>query len=152
MSITVLALPRQPLGLSVAPHGGVGKQAIATLVEAWRAEPPQRFGGLAVTSVVDRKAPRHTGSTTRDLPGNVLVFELQAEGAAACRLVVRPSGTEPKAKLYALARSTEPTPADRLEAVQAEIDGIVESVLADWVNAMQLTGIIKRTILNSFRA
>lgn len=112
-------------------HGGVGKQAIATLVEAWRAEPPQRFGGLAVTSVVDRKAPRHTGSTTRDLPGNVLVFELQAEGAAACRLVVRPSGTEPKAKLYALARSTEPTPADRLEAVQAEIDGIVESVLAD---------------------
>lgn len=111
--------------------GGVGKEAIATLVETWRADPPSRFGSLAVASFVDRKPGQQTGSVTRDLPGNVLVFELEAEGAAACRLVVRPSGTEPKAKLYALARSTEPTPAARLAAVQAEIDGIVEAVLGD---------------------
>lgn len=111
--------------------GGVGKEAIATLVETWRADPPTQFGGLAVASFVDRKPGQQTGSVTRDLPGNVLVFELQAEGAAACRLVVRPSGTEPKAKLYALARSTEPTPAERLADVQAEIDGIVEAVLGD---------------------
>lgn len=111
--------------------GGVGKEAIATLVETWRADPPTRFGGLAVASFVDRKPGQHTGSVTRDLPGNVLVFELQAQGAAACRLVVRPSGTEPKAKLYALARSTEPTPTERLADVQAEIDGIVEAVLSD---------------------
>ena len=111
--------------------GAVGREAIATLVRTWREHPPTAFGGLAVTSVEDRLQPRATGSVTRDLTGNVLVFELQAEGAAACRLVVRPSGTEPKAKLYALARSTEPTPLDRLEAVQAEIDGIVEAVLGD---------------------
>lgn len=111
--------------------GGVGKEAIATLVETWRADPPTAFGGLAVASFVDRKPGQETGSVTRDLPGNVLVFELQAAGAAACRLVVRPSGTEPKAKLYALARSTEPTPIARLGDVQAEIDGIVEAVLSD---------------------
>ncbi len=111
--------------------GGVGKEAIATLVETWRTDPPKRFGPLAVASFVDRKPGQQTGSVTRDLPGNVLVFELEAEGAAACRLVVRPSGTEPKAKLYALARSTEPTPAERLADVQAEIDGIVEAVLGD---------------------
>jgi phosphomannomutase len=111
--------------------GAVGREAIATLVQTWRDDPPTRFGDLSVTAVVDRKDARDTGSVTRDLPGNVLVFELQAEGAAACRLVVRPSGTEPKAKLYALARSTEPTSAERLEAVQAEIDGIVANVLAD---------------------
>lgn len=112
-------------------HGAVGREAIKTLVETWRANPPTAFGGLAVVSCEDRLNPRDTGSVTRDLRGNVLVFELEAEGDAACRLVVRPSGTEPKAKLYALARSTTPTAAERLEAVTAEIDGIVATVLAD---------------------
>ncbi len=116
---------------NIYAHGAVGREAITTLVERWRTEPPAAFGGLAVVSAEDRLRPRSTGSVTRDLPGNVLVFELQAEGAAACRLVVRPSGTEPKAKLYALARSTGPTSADRLDAVREEIDGVVESVLAD---------------------
>jgi len=111
--------------------GAVGREAIANLVATWRKDPPSQFGGLAVTSVEDRTQPRGTGSVTRDLLGNVLVFELQAEGAAACRLVVRPSGTEPKAKLYALARSTQPTAAAQLAAVQAEIDGIVRAVLED---------------------
>lgn len=111
--------------------GAIGREAIASLVATWRKDPPTQFGGLEVTSVEDRTQVRDTGSVTRDLLGNVLVFELQAQGAAACRLVVRPSGTEPKAKLYALARSTKPTPNDQLAAVQAEIDGIVQAVLDD---------------------
>ena len=112
-------------------HGAVGREAIKTLVETWRASPPTSFGGLAVVSCEDRLDARGTGSVTRDLRGNVLVFELQAQGDAACRLVVRPSGTEPKAKLYALARSTTPTPSERLDAVVAEVDGIVSTVLTD---------------------
>ena len=111
--------------------GGVGKEAIAALVSTWRKDPPRAFGGLRVVSVEDRSTARDTGSITRDLLGNVLVFELEADGDAACRLVVRPSGTEPKAKLYALARSTVPTPPDRLHAVTTEIDGIVASVVGD---------------------
>jgi phosphoglucomutase/phosphomannomutase len=112
-------------------YGAAGREAIAHLVETWRTTPPTGFGGLAVTSIEDRKSPRHTGSPTRDLPGNVLVYGLSGE-AGTCRLVVRPSGTEPKAKLYVLARS-EPTGADpaALRAAEARIDDLVAAVLGD---------------------
>lgn len=108
-------------------HGAAGREAIAAAVEDFRSRPPQSLGGLPVVSVVDRTAGQSTGSPTRDLPGNVLVYEL-AEGARACRLVVRPSGTEPKAKIYALA-SADPTP--QLDAARAAVDGVVDAVLAD---------------------
>ncbi len=112
-------------------YGAAGRDAIARLVETWRATPPTGFGGLDVVEVVDRKAPRDTGSPTRDLPGNVLVYALSGE-AGSCRLVVRPSGTEPKAKVYVLARS-EPTgdDADALSAAQSRIDDLVAAVLGD---------------------
>ena len=108
-------------------HGAAGREAIAAAVQDFRTRPPKALGGLPVVSVVDRKAGQSTGSPTRDLPGNVLVFEL-AEGARACRLVVRPSGTEPKAKIYALA-SADPTP--DLEEARASVDAVVEAVLGD---------------------
>ena len=116
---------------NIFAYGAEGREAIAGLMEAWRREPPTSFGGLSVVSVDDRKQPRNTGSPTRDLPGNVLVFELQTPGTAACRLVLRPSGTEPKVKVYALARSTRVVGLDELPSVQAEIDALVDAVLGD---------------------
>ena len=116
-------------------YGAAGRDAIARLVETWRSEPPRGFGGLAVVGLEDRKAPPRTGSPTRDLPGNVLVYELRGdlEGeASACRLVVRPSGTEPKAKIYVLARSSAADVGrEGLPVVAARIDALVERVLAD---------------------
>lgn len=116
---------------NIFAYGAEGREAIARLMDAWRREPPRSFGGLAVVSVEDRRTPRNTGSPTRDLPGNVLVFELQTPGTAACRLVLRPSGTEPKVKVYALGRSTRVVGVPELPAVQAEIDALVDAVLAD---------------------
>jgi len=112
-------------------RGAAGREAIAGLVEQWRRAPPTSFGGLAVVSVEDRSQPRHTGSATRDLPGNVLVFELAAAGGLACRLVVRPSGTEPKAKVYALGRGPGARDAAGLAAVRTEVDALVQRVLED---------------------
>ncbi len=112
-------------------YGAAGRDAIAGLVDRWRREPPSQFGGLAVTSVVDRSMPRSTGSRTRDLPGNVLVFELQSEGANACRFVVRPSGTEPKAKLYALGRGAAAPVGAAQTRIAAEVDAMVDRVLAE---------------------
>jgi phosphoglucomutase/phosphomannomutase len=112
-------------------YGAAGRDAIAGLVESWRREPPREFGGLSVVSMEDRGKPRSTGSPTRDLPGNVLVFELAAEGGLACRLVVRPSGTEPKAKVYALGHGPGAKDAAALASVRARVDAMVEGVLAD---------------------
>jgi phosphomannomutase len=112
-------------------YGAAGREAIAGLVDRWRREPPTEFGGLRVVSTEDRSLPRATGSRTRDLPGNVLVFELAAAGGLACRLVVRPSGTEPKAKVYALGRGPASASADELAQVRASVDALVQRVLDD---------------------
>ncbi len=112
-------------------YGAAGREAIAGLVQSWRRSPPAEFGGLRVVSTEDRSLPRNTGSTTRDLPGNVLVFELAAEGGLACRLVVRPSGTEPKAKVYALGRGPAVATAAELAQVRERVDALVQRVLDD---------------------
>lgn len=115
-------------------YGTAGREAIAGLMQRLREQPPTRLGGLDVVGVEDRLQPRHTGSPTRDLPGNVLIYDLQGtlEGAMArCRLTVRPSGTEPKAKVYALAGSEGGPGPDQLAAAQRRIDGIVDAVLAE---------------------
>ncbi len=113
----------------IAP-GMTGRRAIAAVMDAWRATPPTSFAGLDVVSVDDRFSPRSTGSPTRDLPGNVLLFELAA-GDRACRLVLRPSGTEPKLKVYALARSEPRVMRSELSATKVDVDNLVERVLAD---------------------
>jgi len=125
-------------------YGAAGREAIATLMEELRRQPPEQVAGLSVVAVEDRRQPRGTGSATRDLPGNVLIYDLEdledlegeGEGErgsrrARCRLTVRPSGTEPKAKVYALAGSEGGLDDEGLATARAEIDGIVDAVLAE---------------------
>ncbi len=115
-------------------YGVKGREAITGLMRRLRAQPPARLGGLAVVRVEDRLVPRDTGSTTRDLLGNVLMYELEGEvegERARCRLTVRPSGTEPKAKVYALAGSDGGLSEAGLAAAVTRIDAIVDAVLAE---------------------
>jgi len=116
---------------NIFARGAAGREAIAAVMSAWREQTPTCFADLAVTSVDDRLQPRHTGSTTRDLKGDVLSFELQGGGNVACRLVVRPSGTEPKLKLYALGRSAGNLDDDGLARAKAEVEAVVVSAIED---------------------
>ncbi|MCA9690711.1 MAG: phospho-sugar mutase [Myxococcales bacterium] len=115
---------------NIVVTGLAGRQAIASVMARFREQPPTEIGGLAVVDFEDRSRPRATGSATRDLPGDVLCFELAGPGQA-CRLVLRPSGTEPKLKVYALARSRPERTAGRLDEARATIDALVDHVLAD---------------------
>src|SRR4029077_2556806 len=59
-----------------------------------RANPPDRIAGIAVTRVIDLRDPVRAGLA---LPAtDLLSFELDARH----RVTVRPSGTEPKLKIY----------------------------------------------------
>jgi len=116
---------------SLFGRGVHGRRAISAVVEAWRRSAPETIGGRRIASLVDRLVPRYTGSPTRDLLGNVIVIELAPVDDVACRLVIRPSGTEPKIKLYALGRALVPCPGPQLAAWEARVDGVVDAVLDD---------------------
>ena len=87
---------------SFAFEGESGMNKMNSLMESLRTEQPASIGGLAVVSVSDYLTSETTNKQTGEktaitLPkSNVLVFDL-AEGA---KVVIRPSGTEPKIKCY----------------------------------------------------
>ena len=92
-------------------RGDTGKARVRAIMEGLRNEPPEQIGGAAVIRVRDvatgTATDRATGRTTPlDLPrSDVLAWDL----SAGERVLVRPSGTEPKLKFYF--EVTEPFPA-----------------------------------------
>jgi phosphoglucomutase/phosphomannomutase len=86
--------------ISTVMRGAAGKARIERIQAELRACPPARIGDLAVTAVHDRADPSgplgpilsDTDAASRD----VLVFEM----GDTARILLRPSGTEPKNKIY----------------------------------------------------
>jgi hypothetical protein len=85
---------------SMVMDGAKGVDAIQKIQESLRKTPPERIGDLRVTQVVDHLdeggAHGPWKSETDRTSRNVLVFRLE-NGA---RIIIRPSGTEPKNKTY----------------------------------------------------
>jgi phosphomannomutase len=87
--------------LSITLKGQDGLQKIQAIMGRLRAEPPTTLGPTAVVAVSDVKVGTRRAAdgaeTELTLPSSdVLIFEL--EGGS--RVIARPSGTEPKLKIY----------------------------------------------------
>jgi phosphomannomutase len=89
---------------SLRAPGSDAVDVITALMARWRAAPPARLAGLEVSQVRDLAAG--DGELP---PANVLVLRLGPAG----RVVLRPSGTEPKLKVY-LEATTGPCPPQEL--------------------------------------
>ena len=90
---------------SFAFEGESGMHTMDAIMKQLRQTPPTAIGGIAVESVVDYNA-EGTG-----LPkANVLEFRL----AGGAKLMVRPSGTEPKIKVYLSAVAPTEAAADAI--------------------------------------
>lgn len=87
-------------GVSVFMQGVEGRQQMAALLDRLRADPPRSIAGLAVTHYEDlRDEDGRFGSlkgATDAASRNVLLFRCGEQA----RVALRPSGTEPKAKVY----------------------------------------------------
>lgn len=83
-------------------EGASGMEKMAAIMDGLRADAPKSFGGMEVTVVDDYKTSVSTNLTdsstkTIELPkSNVLAYTL-TDGN---KIIVRPSGTEPKIKAY----------------------------------------------------
>ena len=79
-----------------------------------RQDPPAEIAGYKVVSVADYEKPEETG-----LPAaNVLIYKLENNET----VIVRPSGTEPKIKIYYTTLGKD------LEEAQAEKDKLAKAL------------------------
>ncbi len=120
--------------------GAKGFGQMQSIMAMLRSQPPKAVGSHEVTSVVDYQTltRMYSDGTQESVPcsstGNMIVLEF---GDHRCRISVRPSGTEPKLKLYVQwHEQTEATELaqveelyldlqDRLEGISRELEGML---------------------------
>lgn len=115
--------------LSRTYEGPEGAKNMATVMRRLRGNPPNRVAGLPVEGVVDYAcgAPMPVVNPSEAKPqvlpaSDVLEFRL----GGGSRVVVRPSGTEPKVKAYLYARFQTREGSDSLlAAMSAEVEKIL---------------------------
>ena len=111
-------------------QGASGKRKIEAIQAALRAEPPTQIGGRDVTAFYDRRDPEGVFgpilSGTDAAARNVLVFHL----GDSRRVVIRPSGTEPKTKIY-IEVIGDPLADDSTDAELAEATAAVQAQASD---------------------
>ena len=78
---------------NIAYQGAEGSTTMARLMRGLREHPPTQLGQWPVVSAVDR-----LDSASEGTPGDVLIYHFAADQQT--RVTVRPSGTEPKLKIY----------------------------------------------------
>lgn len=126
--------------INIVMTGIEGKQLMAKMLDRLRTEQPTAIGGLAVTAFEDLRDPNGRmgpikGAT--DAAGrNVLVFTLGPHA----KVVLRPSGTEPKAKAY-IEVGSDPRSPKQTDAEWADICHRIDrqtQLLADDFQTMAL--------------
>ena len=113
--------------ISTVMQGARGSAQIARLMDDLRVNPPDRIGKRKVRKTYDRQDPKGVFgdllSETDEAARNVLVFELQGEA----RIVLRPSGTEPKCKVYGeIAQSLSGDLKRSISRANRDLDEVVE--------------------------
>ncbi len=105
--------------------GAKGMEQIAAIMDHFRAQTVERFGDFTVAEKVDRwqGAPQPHLSETDTSARNVIIFRLRnVAETTGLRVTVRPSGTEPKIKMYFELVGKPCRPADLAAAKQALVD------------------------------
>jgi phosphoglucomutase/phosphomannomutase len=116
------------LGVSVYLRGLQGREQMTQMLERLRAAPFQEVAGLKVTHFEDLRNPEGRlgplKGATDAASRNVLVFHF----GDRARVVLRPSGTEPKAKTYAEVCSAPCPPGTSAEAWQKTCRAVDEEI------------------------
>ncbi len=107
--------------INLVMEGSEGMAAMQRLMKAFRVSPPSSLAGIPITGIRDYEAKTQTmisgdARTTQPLEGphgNLIILDLAEEGNY---VAVRPSGTEPKIKLYVFTRMSPEASSDLAQA------------------------------------
>ena len=96
---------------SVSFPGAAGAETMRSIMAKLREQAPSELAGRAVEAVVD-----YEGGVNGLPSANVVEFDIEGDN----KVIVRPSGTEPKIKLYVFAKDADRAAADALlDALEA---------------------------------
>lgn len=118
--------------VSTVMRGAEGRARIQQIQASLRADPPAHIGGRPITAFHDRQDPSgpfgEIQSETDRASRDVLVFELGADA----RVILRPSGTEPKNKIYVeVAGRPGADLADEIQRVNREARALADDFTLD---------------------
>jgi phosphoglucomutase/phosphomannomutase len=113
-------------GVNIQMEGVTGRARMARMLDSMRSSPPSEIAGRKVTRFIDLRDPDEKfgpiQGETDSAARNVLIFEL----GESTRVVLRPSGTEPKAKAY-IEISCAPRPAGMTDTKWSEAQSKVDA-------------------------
>lgn len=111
--------------VSLSFEGAAGMEKMAAIMESLRNNAPKEIAGMKVLTVSDYMASTVTDTangekTAIDLPkSNVLAYKLEKSSG----VIVRPSGTEPKIKIYVTACAESEEKAEAVfESIKADME------------------------------
>jgi phosphoglucomutase/phosphomannomutase len=117
-------------------EGAQGRAHINAIMAGFRSTPPTHIDGHKVVETLDLQDPEGPRgvavSDTDHSSRNMLCFEL--EGGR--RLILRPSGTEPKAKIYVQTSAQPPPLLEGVTAVQAQLKTDAKRLTAAFIDTM----------------
>lgn len=111
---------------TVMYEGAEGFTTMQRIMDTMRKSPPVELAGESIVRVIDRLDPQH-GAT-----GNVLIYHLSEDGHN--RITIRPSGTEPKIKVYTQLHQMMPDStsslADHIAIIDQRAEDLTQALLA----------------------
>jgi len=108
--------------------GASGMEQIAEIQNGLRSKPPKEFGIFKVKSVEDWQERLPIVSETDRMSKNGVVFHFEPpSGYSSMRVTVRPSGTEPKIKMY-FEIGTEPYDLNKSQEVRENTEKVLKEL------------------------
>lgn len=125
-------------------EGSEGSKTISKIMEVFRREKIETFDGQKVTALNDyQEQVRHEGAEKKKLTlpkSNVLAYELQGGD----RITIRPSGTEPKIKIYFEHKESVDSN-EKMDVAKLRAKGKLEQLSQDFVRVGSSFGLPLKT-------
>lgn len=113
--------------------GAEGKAQIDKIQEGLRTFKGNKIGNFEVENVVDYLDQKPYLSTTDEAAKNILVYNFKpVEGTISIKVTIRPSGTEPKSKMY-FEIGSEPFSIEKLSSIRDQIETIRKELEKDFM-------------------
>ena len=115
-------------------EGSEGMAAMQRLMRSFRENPPKQLAGINLKQIRDYGNSKRTELLTGESfemegpVGDLIIMDLEEEGNY---VAVRPSGTEPKIKLYVFTRTSSDESARDLDAARTKLEARLVALEAD---------------------